>query len=266
MGNAYRNAPDKAYFDQKFSALEENIINYLAQRFNALERAAEVGDIRKRISEPIPAEAPPNVKRRRPVEKDECQQWKEEMIQKCETIVKKYPNQYTNYNAILKMVYRRMDNQYGVCLAQYAIDHRKGSEKRPSTLEVISVKAKLRSLFEAILYTLEEESRLRVEKEQAATDAMLLLSRQEIIQPLIEARGDKSAYGCTTYMLVGKRMQLKKVDFEAAEKRYREAKGIKRAIKRNELIDSDKEMKRKFAETVAEMLHEERKKADEKAS
>lgn len=265
MGNAYRNAPDKAYFDRKFSELESNIINYLAQRFGLLERAADVADIRKRISEPIPAEVPPNVKRR-PVEKDECQKWKEEMRKKAKTLVKTYPKYYTDYNSILKMIYLKMDGKYGVCLAQYTRDYKAGSEEKVSTLEVISVDATLRSLFSSILDNMEEESRIRVEKEQAATEAMLDRPRKEIIQPLIEARNDHSIYGSATYSSVSARMRKKGVDFEAAEAAYRGRTGTKRVIRKNELIDNDRELKRKFAETVAEMLHEERKKADEKAS
>ena len=61
-------------------------------------------------------------------------------------------------------------------------------------------------------------------------------------------------------------MRKKGIDFEAAEDAYRRKKDIKRKIKKNELIDNDIELKKKFAETVAEMLHEAGKADHERAS
>lgn len=159
-----------------------------------------------------------------------------------------------------------MDSQYGVCLAQEFKEYRGGTEGRVTMLEVVSSKEMLRSLFEPILFNMEEECRIREEKEQAAAAVMLARTRQEIIQPLIEARNDHSIYGSATYSAVGARMRKKGIDFEAAEDAYREKTGIKRKIKNNELIDNNVELKKKFAETVAEMLHETKKVSHERAS
>lgn len=159
-----------------------------------------------------------------------------------------------------------MDAQYGVCLDQEVKEYRRGTEGRITTLEVVSSKEMLRSLFESILSNAEEDCRLREEKEQAVAAAMLARTRQEIIQPLIDARNDHSMYGSATYSAVGARMRKKGIDFEEAETGYRRRTGIKRRVKNNELIDNDIDLKKKFAETVAEMLHEAEKASNERAS
>ena len=123
-------------------------------------------------------------------------------------------------------------------------------------MEAISVKSDLRNLFESILGNMEQECKVREEKKNAVTAAMLARTRQEIIQPLIEARNDHSIYGSATYSAVSARMRKKGIDIEAEKEAYRKKKGIKRQINRNELFDNDADMKKIFAETVAELLHE----------
>jgi hypothetical protein len=61
-------------------------------------------------------------------------------------------------------------------------------------------------------------------------------------------------------------MRKNGADFEAAEARYREKTRSKRSIKSKELVDNDIDLKKKFAETVAEMLHEAGKADHERAS
>lgn len=61
-------------------------------------------------------------------------------------------------------------------------------------------------------------------------------------------------------------MRKKGIDFESVEAAYRGKTGIKRKIKHNELIDNDIDLKKKFVETVAEMLHEAGKADHERAS
>ena len=81
-------------------------------------------------------------------------------------------------------------------------------------------------------------------------------TRQEIIQPLIVARGDKSNFGCNTYTTVAARMRKNRIDFQAYADGYRKEKGIKRKVTNGELIDNIPALKREFAKAVGELLAE----------
>ena len=263
MGKRYNpeNFVDRVYMDSKFAELRTELITYFDGRLRELqeminteseppaEKNKTAGPVRKQEGEPDP-----------------CMIWKMNMNKRGTELAKKYPKQNDSLNTVLRKIYLKMDRKYGVCLAQEVKDCKGGSDKKPSTLEAISRSEKLRNLFESILYNMEDECRLRDEKTQAADAAMLARTRQEIIQPLIEARNDHSIYGSATYSAVGARMRKKGIDFDSVEAAYRGKTGIKRKIKHNELIDNDADLKKKFAETVAEMLHEAGKADHERTS
>lgn len=249
---------DRGYFESQLAALKADIIAHIDNRMAELltQTKPPAASALKRKTEPAGNGEP-----------DPCMIWKMEMRKRCEKLCKDYPKYNTNLNSVLGKIYRIMDGQYGVCLAQEVKERKRGRDNKVSTLDAISVKESLRSLFESILFNMEEGCRLKEEKAHAVEEAMLARTRQEIIQPLIEARADKSTNGCATYSAVWHEMKKKGVDFDAAEKRYRGKEGIKRAIKIKELVDNDIDTKRKFAETVAELLHEAGKAADhERAS
>lgn len=247
---------DRGYLDSQLAALKADIIAHIDNRMaELLAQKAPAASTPKRKTEPTGKGEP-----------DPCMIWKMDMRKRCEKLCKDYPKYNPNLTSVLGKIYRKMDAQYGVCLAQEVKEYRGGTEGRITTLEVVSSKEMLRSLFESILANAEEDCKLREEKEQAAAAAMLARTRQEIIQPLVEARADKSTNGCATYAAVWRRMKAKGVDFEAAEARYRGKEGIKRAIKIKELVDNDIDTKKKFAETVTELLHEAEKASHERAS
>lgn len=244
---------DRGYLDIQLAALKDDIIAHIDNRMAELltQTQPPATSTPKKKAEPVGKGEP-----------DPCMIWKMEMRKRCEKLCKDYPKYNQNLTSVLGRIYRKMDAQYGVCLAQEVKEYRRGTEGRITTLEVVSSKEMLRSLFESILCNEEEDCRLREEKKQAVAAAMLSRTRQEIIQPLIEARNDHSMYGSATYSAVGARMRKKGIDFDAAEAAYRGKTGFKRKIKHNELIDNDAELKKKFAETVAEMLHEAGKAAE----
>ena len=91
-----------------------------------------------------------------------------------------------------------------------------------------------------------------------AAEAEMGKTRQEIIQPLIEARGDKSNYGCATYTLVKGRLKKKGILYANYEEGYRRDTGIKRHISNGELIDNVPALKREFAKAVGELLVEQK--------
>ena len=185
-------------------------------------------------------------------------EWKLRMRKEVDKVVKAYPNRFTDFNALLKKIYAKMRNKYGIVLEQDVKEHMDlyGLDKKPSTLEVISYNEMNKSIFESILKNIEEEARMDKEKKAAIDESLMSKSRAEIIQPLIEARGDKSNYGCATYTAVKSRMKKLGADFEAAEATYRGREGIKRKVKSKELMDVDLGLKRKFIEAVTELLAE----------
>ena len=123
-------------------------------------------------------------------------------------------------------------------------------------LGVISEDAKLRSLFEPILFNLGEESRKEMERRRMAAEAEQGKTRQEIIQPLIAARGDTTNFGCVTYNMVKARMKKHGVKLEDYEAEFRKRTGIKRKVSNGELIDNMPVLKREFAKAVGELLVE----------
>lgn len=247
---------DRGYLDSQLAALKADIIAHIDNRMaELLAQKTPAASTPKRKTEPTGKGEP-----------DPCMIWKMDMRKRCEKLCKDYPKYNPNLTSVLGRIYRKMDAQYGACLAQEVKEYRGDTEGRITTLEVVSSKEMLRSLFESILANAEEDCKLREEKEQAATAAMLARTRQEIIQPLIKARNDHSIYGSATHSAVWARMRKKGIDFDAAEAAYREKNNIKRKIKNNELIDNNVELKKKFAETVAEMLHEAEKASNERAS
>lgn len=93
-------------------------------------------------------------------------------------------------------------------------------------------------------------------RRRMAQEAEIGKTRQEIIQPLIVARGDKSNFGCNTYTTVAARMRKNRIDFQAYADGYRKEKGIKRKVTNGELIDNIPALKREFAKAVGELLAE----------
>lgn len=179
------------------------------------------------------------------------------MRRRVDKMVKNYPELYSDFNNVLHRVYLKMRDVYGFVSEQAIKDYKyaTGAEKA-SCLEVISEDEKLRSLFEPILSNLEEDSRKEMERRRMAQEAEMGKTRQEIIQPLIEARGDKSNFGCNTYTTVAARMRKNRIDFQAYADGYRKEKGIKRKVTNGELIDNIPALKREFAKAVGELLAE----------
>lgn len=250
---------DRGYLDTQIAKLKAGLLAHIDHRFDELQ---------EQLCNPTPVDADKKSTpdKKKAVEKDPCQVWKEEAYRQCKKLVKEYPDQHNNYNSVLTKIYTKIKNTYGICLDQEVKEYKNGETGYVPTIDAISVKGDLRSLFESILGNMEEECKLREEKKKAVTTAMLARTRQEIIQPLIDARNDHSIYGSATYSAVSARMRKKGIDIEAEKEAYRKKKGIKRRINRNELFDNDADMKKIFAETVAELLHEAGKADHERAS
>ena len=136
------------------------------------------------------------------------------MRRRVDKMVKNYPELYSDFNNVLSRIYRKMRDVYGFVSEQAIKDYKyaTGAEKA-SCLEVISEDEKLRSLFEPILSNLEEDSRKEMERRRMAQEAEIGKTRQEIIQPLIVARGDKSNFGCNTCLLYTSTELMEKAEY-----------------------------------------------------
>ena len=239
---------DRAYIDRKFAELRADMITVMEAKFRAVQnnqekiiKLLEGDDDKPRKQESI----------------SEAYTWKLEMRRRVDKMVKNYPELYSDFNNVLSRIYRKMRDVYGFVSEQAIKDYKyaTGAEKA-SCLEVISEDEKLRSLFEPILSNLEEDSRKEMERRRMAQEAEMGKTRQEIIQPLIDARGDTTNFGCATYVVVKARLRKNKVNYEDYESEYRKRTGIKRKVTNGELIDNIPALKREFAKAVGEILAE----------
>lgn len=185
-------------------------------------------------------------------------EWKLAMRRMIDKMVKEFPDRYQTFNTVLVKVYLRMRDVYGIVLEQYVKEYRAifGNDQKVSKLDIISHDETLRSLFEPILTDMYENTKAAAEKVKEIDLALLNKSKQEIIQPLIDLRKDKTNYGCTTYTITMARMRKNGVDFPAAAAAYTERKQLTRKVKNGELLENDPEIKRAFAQAVAELIKE----------
>lgn len=239
---------DRTYIDQHLATLRADIITVMDAKFRAIQnnqeriiKLREGGDEKPKKEETI----------------TEAYAWKLEMRRRVDKMVKNYPDLYSDFNNVLHRVYLKMRDVYGFVSEQAIKDYKyaTGAEKA-SCLEVISEDEKLRSLFEPILSNLEEDSRKEMNRRRMAQEAEMGRTRQEIIQPLIDVRGDTTNFGCATYVAVKARLRKNKVNYEDYEVEYRKKTGIKRKVTNGELIDNIPALKREFAKAVGELLAE----------
>lgn len=239
---------DRTYIDQHLATLRADIITVMDAKFRAIQnnqeriiKLLEGGDEKPKKEETI----------------TEAYAWKLEMRRRVDKMVKNYPDLYSDFNNVLHRVYLKMRDVYGFVSEQAIKDYKyaTGAEKA-SCLEVISEDEKLRSLFEPILSNLEEDGRKEMNRRRMAQEAEMGKTRQEIIQPLIDVRGDTTNFGCATYVAVKARLRKNKVNYEDYEAEYRKKTGIKRKVTNGELIDNIPALKREFAKAVGELLAE----------
>lgn len=243
MGRETAGISDREYIHGQFVSLEATLIAYFDKQFSAIRKCVENNRTVEMAGPSVEFE------------------WKLRMRREVDRVVKAYPNRFADFNILLRRIYTKMRNAYGIVLEQDVKEYKDlyKPDKEPSKLEVISCNEQYRSLFESILGNIEEEEKMAKEKKATIDESLMSKSRAEIIQPLIVARGDKSNYGCATYTAVKSRMKKLGADFEAAEAAYRGREGIKRKVKSKELMDVDVNLKRKFIEAVTELLIEAKK-------
>lgn len=255
---------DRPYIDKKMEELHFGLVDYFNKRFEALQTDI-LAALGVQTEDSIPQMEKPQEKENKAVreqveEEPEWMIWKMNMSRRVGEIVKRYPSYYTNGNDLLRKVYQKMNMVYGFVVEQERKHYRDpfgAGNKKPSTLEIIAYNPQHQSIFESVLENMAEEAKVREEKEKATTAAALAASLQDIIKPLVDARGDITNFGCATYTSVYNQMKRNGVDFKAAEGDYRTRfKKPKGKITKGLLIENDPGLKKKFVETVTELLLE----------
>lgn len=153
---------DRGYLDGQLAELKAALIVHIDNRLDELMGQLQPPAAGKTPGTPREMQGTPGKG-----EPDTCMIWKMDMRKRCQELAKAYPNQYADINVILRIIYRKMDGQYGVCLAQEAKECRSRHDDKISTFDAVSENPKLRSLFTSIFENMVEECRIREEKEQA---------------------------------------------------------------------------------------------------
>ena len=251
---------DRVYIEQKIAELRTDIL--MALDAKTKEQKTRDDKIISLLGGIQPRESKPEKRSVQPVQEcpsvpDEIN-WKMEMRRRVDKMVKEYPELYADFNTVLRRVYVKMRDVYGFVSDQAIKEYRYAHPniEKATVLDAVSDSPQWRSIFDPVLSNLEEDSRKEMERRRMAAE--MGKTRQEIIQPLIEARGDKSNYGCATYTLVKGRLKKKGILYANYEEGYRRDTGIKRHISNGELIDNVPALKREFAKAVGELLAEQK--------
>lgn len=181
---------------------------------------------------------------------DACKEWKKQMYKKAEELTIK-DKQYVSVPDVLKYIYKYMNKVYSVVWEQEIKDYMQLYETsvRPQTLDVIYHNSMYKSIFEAVLCDLIENTE--------ETDAAMA-TVDETIKPLIEKYGDTSNAGCATFKRVYSHMEkVYKVDWKNHITRYMHQYGTNIKPKKIVLITAKPQLRKKFIKSIEDMLKEE---------
>ena len=220
---------------QSFDLFQTNIITHIDTRLNTMGNAfTYIQKLLEQNSEPLFV-----------VDAD----WKSKMFKRVDELLLQNPDKYKNSKAILKSIYDKMNSVYGIVWDQESRDFRieHNIVGRPQTMELISDKEQLKSLFECILNDMFDNKISKVISEKA------MLSVRDIIAPLIQKYNDKSKGGTVTYRKVYKNMD---VNWYRKEKAYIKCHRANNPPQRIKLIEQDFKLMNRFKKTVKGMMTE----------
>lgn len=175
--------------------------------------------------------------------------WKSKMFKRVDELVSQQPQKYTNSKMVLRTIYNKMNSVYGVVWDQEQKDFREAHNVsgRSQTMELISDKEQLKSLFECIL------NDMFIDENQKVISEKVVPSARDIIAPLIKKYNDKSKGGTVTFRKVYKNMD---VNWYRKEKTYIKCHRANNPPQRIKLIEQDFTLMRKFKKTVKDMMLE----------
>jgi len=155
---------------------------------------------------------------------------------------------------VLKQVYTRMRNVYGIVFEQELKEYRDkyNVETKPSVLELINQKDTLRSLFDSILPSVANNS----DKTVVSTKTFPVVKKpcdtmRESISPLIHLYNDNTKGGNATYQKVYNNMS---VGWDCRKTRYMNAHHLKNRPSKFKLVETDDKLLKLFVKTVNSMV------------
>lgn len=181
------------------------------------------------------------------------EEWKAKQFVAMKSLIKERP-EYKKVNVVLRKVYAKMRNVYGIVFEQEHKDYceRHNTSGHISTIEVVSDKEMLRSLFSSILADMFHPNTITPEHRQAMTNTVIDPVR-ETIKPLIEKRHDISKGGNNTFRKVYSAMD---VSWNIRKSRYRNAHNLKNYPSKMTVVKSNPKLLKMFCDTVNQMLAE----------
>ena len=167
-----------------------------------------------------------------------------------------------------------MNRNYGIVWEQEIKDYvdRNNSVKKPSTIEAIYDNEMLRSIFDAVLSDMvgevgevREAGEVREVGEFREADELkqrkndpVIVPIDDIIKPLIQKNCDLSNAGMATYRSVYRHMDENySVNWKNLQTRHCKKYGIygdPRKISRKKLIETNERLRKKFEQTVNDLL------------
>ena len=160
---------------------------------------------------------------------------------------------------VLKQVYTRMRNVYGVVFEQELKEYRDkyDVETKPSVLELVNQKEVLRGLFDSILTDISkgvpagnENVSNPIQKPIAKTSKEII---QDSIKPLIAKYNDKTVGGNNTYRKVYDNIDVR---WNNRIKRYMHKHNLNREPSKFKLVEENYNLRLLFIKTVNKLLEE----------
>lgn len=179
--------------------------------------------------------------------------WKETMYQKmdriCDNITK-----FGKRSDVMRWIYKYMTKNYGVVWDQETREYKERNHTyiTPSTIDVVTDKPMIKSIFESVLADLEYEYCHKMEvKSKNHVDNWT----DQVIAPLVEKYNDHSNAGMATYRRVYKKMdEENKICWKNLTTRYINEHGEKPSKK--DLIETRSSLRKKFKNAVKELMEE----------
>lgn len=181
--------------------------------------------------------------------------WKETMYQKMDRICDN-TTKFGKRSDVMRWIYKYMTKNYGVVWDQETREYKERNHTyiTPSTIDVVTDKPMIKSIFESVLADLEYEYCHKMEvKSKNHVDNWT----DQVIAPLVEKYNDHSNAGMATYRRVYKRMdEDNKIAWNNLTTRYINEHGKKPS--RKDLIETRPSLRKKFKNAVKELMEETR--------
>lgn len=170
--------------------------------------------------------------------------------------VRKYD--FPTYNSVMRTVYSKMRNVYGIVLEQIRKDYKDkyGLDYSPDVLEAIGDNKNIKNIFESILKGLFPDEYWCC-GEKYSEDGVESKSREamvrELIKPLAEKYDDHSKGYNKTLRIIYSRMDC---SWSNLQTRYKKTNGLRAIPQKITIVINNPEVYRKFKKSVRELLDE----------